>query len=139
MNFSLKVFFSLCLCQVFNMLTSFSFCSNQTMNSPHKLGCGMVGDWHLMLLLVSLEDSMSFFFFFFLALLSFFCTWAFSSCSKQKRLSNCLLCQLFTAVATLVAEHKLWSTSSVLVLHGLSYSGAHGILSDQGSNLGRMH
>ena len=49
------------------------------------------------------------------------------------------MCQLFTAVATLVAAHKLWSIGSVLVLHGLSYSRALGILSDQGSNLGPMH
>ena len=27
------------------MLASFSFCSNWAMNSPHKLGWGMVGDW----------------------------------------------------------------------------------------------
>ena len=27
------------------MLGSFSFCSNWAMNSPHKLGWGMVGDW----------------------------------------------------------------------------------------------
>ena len=29
-----------------HLLASFSFYSNQTMNSPHKLGWGMVGDWH---------------------------------------------------------------------------------------------
>ena len=72
MHFSLKVFFSLyfCLCQVFNMLTSFSFCSNQTMNSPHKLGCGMVGDWHFD---ASFSQSGGLnVFFFFLALLSLF-------------------------------------------------------------------
>ena len=29
-----------------HLLASFSFYSNQAMNSPHKLGWGMVGDWH---------------------------------------------------------------------------------------------
>ena len=50
-----------------------------------------------------------------------------------------MLCWLLTAVATLVAEHTLWSTGSVLVLLGLSCSKARGILPDQGSNLCPMH
>ena len=52
-----------------------------------------------------------------------------------------MMCGLLIAVASLVAEHELqqmWllgsSTSSVVVVHGLSFSVACGIFPDQGSN-----
>ena len=43
------------------------------------------------------------------------------------------------AVASLAAEHGLWSTGSVLEAHALSYPAARGILPDQGSNLCLLH
>ena len=45
---------------------------------------------------------------------------------------------LLAAVASLV-ERGLWSTGSVVVAHGLSCLGAHGIFSDQGSNPSPLH
>ena len=59
---------------------------------------------------------------------------------------------LFTAVASLTVEHKLWglwasvivarglqSTGSVVVVHGLSCPAARGILLDQKSNRCPLH
>ena len=42
--------------------------------------------------------------------------------------------ELLIAVASFVAEHGLWSTGSVVVVHGLSCSLASGIFPDQGLN-----
>ena len=53
------------------------------------------------------------------------CSQAFSSCKKQGL--------LFT-VASVVAEHRLQSSSSVIVVHRLSCFTACGIFPDQGSN-----
>ena len=55
---------------------------------------------------------------------------AFSSCDKQG---------LLIAVASLVSEHRLWSTDSIVVGHGFSYPVARGIIPDQGVNLCHMH
>ena len=46
---------------------------------------------------------------------------------------------LLVAVASLVAEHGLWSTGSVAVAHGLSCSAAWRIFLDQGSNPWPLH
>ena len=45
---------------------------------------------------------------------------------------------LLTGVASLV-EHRLCTQASVVVAHGLSCLGAHGIFSDQGSNPSPLH
>ena len=49
------------------------------------------------------------------------------------------MCRLLIAGAAVVAEHRLQSTGSVLMLHRLSCSEARGILTDEGSNPGPMH
>ena len=69
----------------------------------------------------------------------------FSNCSKQELLSSCMHGVLI-AVASLVGEHRLWaawalvvatprlySTGSVVVVHGLGCSKACGIFVDRGS------
>ena len=43
------------------------------------------------------------------------------------------------AVASLIGEHRLQSTGSVVVAHGFSCSVACGIFLDQGSNLRLLH
>ena len=45
------------------------------------------------------------------------------------------MCGLLTVVASLVVEHRLWGTGSVVVVCRPSCSKACGIFSDQGSNL----
>ena len=57
--------------------------------------------------------------------------------SRRDFLVTCV--QLLIAGATVVAEHRLWSTGSVLTLHGLSCCEARGILPHQGSNPGPVH
>ena len=37
------------------------------------------------------------------------------------------VCRLLIAVASFVAQHRLWSTGAVAVVHGLSCVMAHGI------------
>ena len=49
------------------------------------------------------------------------CTWAFSSCSKRGLLFVVVL-RLLIVVASLVAEHRLWSAGSVAMVHRLSCS-----------------
>ena len=46
---------------------------------------------------------------------------------------------LLIAVASLVAELRLWSTGSVVMAHGLSLSMACGIFPDQGSKQCLLH
>ena len=58
-------------------------------------------------------------------------TWAFSKCS-ERGLLFIVACQLLIAVASLVSEHGLQSTGSVVVAHGLSCSAAFGIFPDLG-------
>ena len=48
-------------------------------------------------------------------------------------------CELLIAVAYLAAAPGLPSTGSVVVLHGLSFSVACGILPNQGLNLRLLH
>ena len=48
-------------------------------------------------------------------------------------------CRLFTAVASLVAEHRLQSACSVVVAHQLRCSEACRIFPDQGMNLCPLH
>ena len=92
------------LCEVFIVLASFSFCSNQTMNSPHKLGWGMVGDWHFEASFgQSRRLNVSLVFWLYWAFFFFYCTWDFSSCSKQKRLSN-YLCASFSLLWLLLLQ-----------------------------------
>ena len=43
-----------------------------------------------------------------------------------------VVCSLLTAVASLVAKHRLWSMGSVVAAPGLSCSAACGIIPDQG-------
>ena len=45
------------------------------------------------------------------------------------------VCGLLLAVASLLAEHGLLSTGSIVVAHGLSSSATCGIFLHQGSNL----
>ena len=71
---------------------------------------------------------------YFLAALDLRCfAHAFSSYS-ERGLLFVVVHRLLTAVASLVAEHGLYSTGSVVVAHGLSCSTACGIFPDQGSN-----
>ena len=63
------------------MLASFSFCSSRAMNSPHKLGWGMVGDWHFD---ASFGESRGLNVCFLAMLSPFLLYMEFSSCSKQK-------------------------------------------------------
>ena len=93
------------LCQVFIVLASSSFCSNRAMNSPEKLSRGMVGDWHFD---ASFGQSrgLSLFFFFWLCWASFCCTWAFSSCSKEKQVSS-YLCAGFSLLWLLSPEDSM--------------------------------
>ena len=58
---------------------------------------------------------------------------AFSRCSEQE-LFLMAVKRLFTAMASLVAEHRLQHTGSVVVALGLSCFEACGILLAQGSN-----
>ena len=80
------------------------------MNSIHKIhkpGWGLVGDRSLAAPCFGQSTtSISFFFFFWL------CWFGFAACG----LSLVAVYRLLTAVATLVAEHKLLSTGSVLAL-----------------------
>ena len=46
---------------------------------------------------------------------------------------------LLTVVASLVAEHRLYSRDLVVVVHGLSCSEACGIFPDQGLNPCPLH
>ena len=72
--------------------------------------------------------------FFFLAVLGLHCcSWAFSSCSEWGLLSS-LVRGLPVAVTSLVVEHRLSSTGSVVLAHGLSCFTACGIFPDQESN-----
>ena len=117
------------------MLASLYFCSNQAVNSPQKLDWGMVGDWHFD---GSFGQSrgLNVCLFYWLCWASFCCTWAFSSCSKQKRLSS-YLCAGFSLLGLLLLQSTgFGATGSVLVLHGLSCCEARGILPHQGSNPG---
>ena len=66
------------------------------------------------------------------------CAWAFCSCSERGLLFVAVH-GLLTAVASLVAEHRLYSEGSVVVVHGLSCSAARGIFLDQGSNPCPLH
>ena len=59
------------------------------------------------------------------------CRRAFSSCGEWGL--------LFIAVASLVVEHGLQSTGSVVVAQGLSCSAACGTFPDQGTNLCPLH
>ena len=59
--------------------------------------------------------------------------WAFSSCGEQGLLFVAV-CGLLTVVASLVAEHGLYSAGSVVVVHGLSCSVTCDIFLGQGSN-----
>ena len=113
------------------MLASLSFCSNRAVNSPQKLGKGMVGHWRF-------EGSfgrsrglnvwfLCFIFFLYVGILQL---------QQAEGTFELLVCRLPIAGATAVAEHRLWSTGSVLVLHGLSCCEARGILPYQGSNPG---
>ena len=101
-SFFLSLIFHFWLCEVFIVLASFSFCSNRAMNSPHKLGWGVAGDWHFD---ASFGQSrgLSLFFFFWLCWASFCCTWAFSSCSKKKRVST-YLCAGFSFLWVLLLQ-----------------------------------
>ena len=65
------------------------------------------------------------------------CAWAFSSCSEWGLLFVAVHSSL--RVASLVAEHRLQSTGSVVVTHGLSCSLACGIFLDQGSSPCPLH
>ena len=67
-----------------------------------------------------------------------FCARAFSSCGKQEPLFIAARGPL-TIAASLVAEHRLQTRSSVVVAHGPSRSAACGILPDQGSNPCPLH
>ena len=58
--------------------------------------------------------------------------WAFSSC--ECRLLFVVMHALITAVASLTAEHSLYSIGSVVVVHGFSCSSACGIFPDQRLN-----
>ena len=62
----------------------------------------------------------------------------FSSCSKCRLLFIAVLGHLI-AVASLVVERKLYSTSSVAVVHRLICSEAYGIFLNQGLNLWLLH
>ena len=62
----------------------------------------------------------------------------FSSCGKWGLLFV-EVCGLLLAVASLVAEHGLQSTGSIVVAHGLSSSVTCGIFFHQGSNLRLLH
>ena len=65
----------------------------------------------------------------------------FSSCDELGLLFLAV-CGLLIAVASLVVEHvvpRLWSTASVVVVHGLSCSLAYGILLTQRSNQCLLH
>ena len=92
------------------MLGPFSFCSNQTMNSAHKLGWGVVGNWHFN---ASFGQSRGFnVFFFFLVVLSLCFVFLFFSAhrlslvaARSDFLVTCV--QVSHAIATLVAEHRL--------------------------------
>ena len=55
------------------------------------------------------------------------------------RLSLIVVCGLLTEVASLVAEHQLYSAGSVVVAHKLSLPAASGIFLDQGSNSCPLH
>ena len=73
---------------------------------------------------------------------------SFSSCGKQGLLSSCgeraSCCGVFSCcgsrstssrcVGSVAVAPGLQSTGSIVVAHGLSYSAAHGIFPDQGSN-----
>ena len=87
------------------MLSSFSFCSsNRAMNSPQKLGWGMVGDWHFDASFGQSRGLSFLFFVFFLAVLSLFLRmWAFSSCSKEKQVSS-YLCAGFSLLWLLLLQ-----------------------------------
>ena len=67
-----------------------------------------------------------------------FCARAFSSCGKWGPLFIMVRGAL-TIAASLVAEHRLQSTGSVVVAHGPSCSAACGIFPDQGSNPCPLH
>ena len=72
----------------------------------------------------------------------------FSSCDEQGLISGCGMgasldaersaCGLLylRPMGSVVAAPGLWSTSSVVVAHGLSYPTTGRILPDQGSNMG---
>ena len=65
-------------------------------------------------------------------------SWAFSSCG-ERGLRLVAVHGLLIAVASLAAEHGLYSTGSVVVAHGLSCCEACGIFPDQGSNSCPLH
>ena len=80
------------------------------------LGTGVL----LLLVLVSPQHSIIFFFFFFFWLCWFgFAARGLSLVGASRSYSLDAVCRLLTAIATLVAESKLWSTGSVLVLYRL--------------------
>ena len=73
-----------------------------------------------------------FFFFYLLAVLGLCCcTWV-SLVLASGDYSLVVVCRLLTAVASLVAKHRLWSMGSVVAAPGLSCSAACGIIPDQG-------
>ena len=96
-------------------------------------------------------------FFFFWPCWVFIATRLFSSCGEWWLLSSCgasllqwllllqrtdsraLRLQKLWHVSSLVADPRLWSTSSAVVAHRLSCSGTCGIFLDQESNLCLMH
>ena len=66
------------------------------------------------------------------------CAQAFSSCG-ERGLPFIVVHRLLIVVASLVAQHGLYSAGSVVVVHGLSCSAACGIFPDQGSNPCPLH
>ena len=77
--------------------------------------------------------------FFFLAVVGLQCSaWAFSSCGKHGLPLVAMQGLLIEAVSPVVA-HRLWSTNSVVEVHGLRCSTTCGIFQDQGLNQHPLH
>ena len=54
-------------------------------------------------------------------------------------LSLVVVLRIVIVVASLVSNHRLWSTGSGIVVHGLSCLAARGIFPEQGLNLCPQH
>ena len=71
----------------------------------------------------------------FLAVLGLRCCTGFSLVVGSEGYSLAVVLRILVVVASLVAEHRLWSTqASVVGARGLSCSAASGIFPDEGSN-----
>ena len=67
------------------------------------------------------------------------CLLAFSNCRDRGLFCSCRECGLLIAVASLIAEHRLWARWFTSCHARLSYCVACGIFPDQGSNSCPLH